>query len=317
MKSSFKRVLVALVTTLGFQFAIASAQAATTDTVFLLHGYNSNANSSGQNDAWNCATTWATQTTVLRAVGITGRVRTVGYYSDNSNCDVNLASSVYTKNYAGDFGVLRQEAPRNIALLTNDTSMVHVAYRFAWAAAKEYRDNGRPIRVIADSLGGLVVRQAIARASNGDSDFPTLAQLQIVGVYTYGAPYYGTIAGAFSFTNQGIQAVGDSNFMRNLNSAANTRVGSAVWHSVTSEAFNFGDRFISSDSACWLRSNACYRYRNPAYSHGAYLNDSNTSVTIANAYLFRRPATQSWAQGSAIRDIGAAGLVAGLIRTGQ
>ncbi|WP_395787267.1 hypothetical protein [Aquimonas sp.] len=292
------------------------AEAAATDTVLLLHGYNSSANGSGGNDAWNCRGIWANQDNILRATGISGRIRTVGYYSDNFNCDINLQSTVYTKNFLGDSGVRRQDAPTNITVLTRDTSLRHVAYRFAWAVAKEYRDFGRPVRVIADSLGGLVVRQAVSRASSGDPDFPSLAAMPILGVYSYGVPHGGTIAGAFSGTTQGIQAVSDSQFMRDLNSTAGSRVGNARWHSFTSEAFNFGDRFISSDSACWVRSVACYRYRNPAYSHGAYFSDPNRTQVINNAYLLRLPATQSWSQGRSVSDVGAAAVAAELILSG-
>ncbi len=276
--------------------------AASTDSVFLLHGYNDKADSSGQNDAWNCRTNWANQTAVLRAYGHSGRIQSVGYYSDNSNCDRNLASTVYTKNFSGNMRL--QSAPANPAVLTHNTSMVHVAYRFAWAAAKERIDNGgKPIRVICDSLGGLVVRQAIAMASAGNPDFPTLAQLNITGVYTYGTPFYGTPLGGFGSngTTQGNEANTNSAFLNNLNSAAMTRVGSAQWFSISSNAIFGGDRFISGNSACWLRSAICIRYRNPAYTHGAYKDDLNTA-NINNAFEYRMPVfAEDWNQASANR----------------
>ncbi|WP_395793844.1 hypothetical protein, partial [Aquimonas sp.] len=209
----------------------APSEAATTDSVFLLHGYNDKANSSGQGDAWDCTANWANQRNALRAYGHTGRVQAIGYYSDNKNCDRNLASTVYTKNFAGDAGVSRQGGPANIQLLTYDTSMTHVAYRFAWAAAREFLDSGRRIHVITDSLGGLIVRQAIAKSSLGDPDFPTLAQMQIMTVHTYGTPFYGAPAGSLSGTIQGVQARVGSGFINDLNSTAYTRVGSARWYS--------------------------------------------------------------------------------------
>jgi hypothetical protein len=279
-----------------------SAFSASADSVLLLHGYNDKADSSGQNDAWNCQTNWANQRAMLRAYGHSGRIQAVGYYSDNLNCDRNLASSVYTKNFSGNMNL--QSPPANPSVLTYNTSMVHVAYRFAWAAAKERIDNGgRPIHVICDSLGGLVVRQAIAMASAGNPDFPTLAQLNILSVYTYGTPFYGTPLGGFGSngTTQGNEANTGSNFLTNLNSAGMTRVGSAQWFSITSNAIFGGDRFISGNSACWLRSSICIRYRNPAYTHGAYKDDANTT-NINNAFEYRMPVfAEDWNQASANR----------------
>lgn len=291
-----------------------SAHAAKTDSVFLLHGYNDKANSSGQNDAWDCTANWANQRNALRTLGHTGRVQAIGYYSDNKNCDRNLSSTVYTKNFLGDNGIARQSAPGNITRLTFDTSLVHVAYRFAWAAAKEYRDAGRPIHVITDSLGGLVVRQAIAKASLGDPDFPTLAQMPIVTVHAYGSPFYGTQLGGFGGTIQAVQARSGSDFIRDLNSQAYTRVGSARWYSYTSRyAFTDGDGFIKYDSACWLKSNVCFQYRNPAYFHGAYKDDSNFLTRRDGAYILKSPGLTGWNESQPFKDIGAAGVAASYV----
>jgi hypothetical protein len=292
----------------------APSEAATTDSVFLLHGYNDKANSSGQGDAWDCTANWANQRNALRAYGHTGRVQAIGYYSDNKNCDRNLASTVYTKNFAGDAGVSRQGGPANIQLLTYDTSMTHVAYRFAWAAAREFLDSGRRIHVITDSLGGLIVRQAIAKSSLGDPDFPTLAQMQIMTVHTYGTPFYGTPAGSLSGTIQGVQARVGSGFINDLNSTAYTRVGSARWYSYTSRyLFTDGDGFIRYDSACWLKSNLCFQYRNPAYFHGGYKDDSNFTSLRNGAYILKSPGLTSWLENDPRNDVGAAAVAAGYV----
>jgi hypothetical protein len=292
-----------------------AAYAGKTDSVFLLHGYNDKANSSGQGDAWDCQATWANQRNALRHFGHTGRVQTIGYYSDNKNCDRNLASTVYTKNFAGDAGVSRQGGPANIGVLTFDTSLTHVAYRFAWAAAKEYRDSGKPIHVITDSLGGLVVRQAIAKSSMGDPDFPSLSAMPIYTVSAYGSPFYGTPLGGFGGTIQAVQARVGSDFINTLNSSNYTRVGSARWYSYTSR-YNFtdGDGFIKYDSACWLKSVACYQYQNPGYLHGAYKDDSNFSQKKWGAYLYRlNPTYVGWRTSASIDDFGAAGVAASYV----
>ncbi len=292
-----------------------AAFAATTDSVFLLHGYNDKANSSGQGDAWDCAATWAVQRSALRHFGHTGRVQTIGYYSDNKNCDRNLASTVYTKNFAGDPTGPRQGGPANFGVLTFDTSLTHVAYRFAWAVAREFRDSGRPVHVITDSLGGLVVRQAVAMSSMGNADFPSLSAMPIRTVHAYGSPFYGTPLGGFGGTIQAVQARVGSDFINTLNSANYTRVGSARWYSYTARfGFTDGDGFISFDSACWLRSIACMQYQNPGYSHGSYKDDRNFTQKRWGAYLYRlNPSVVGWRTSASIDDIGAAGVAASYV----
>jgi hypothetical protein len=298
----------------AFCAASFNAQAGSNDSVFLVHGYNDKGNSSGQNDAWDCQSNWQNQRNALRTLGHVGRVQTIGYYSDNKNCDRNLSSTVYTKNFLGDNGIARQSAPGNISVLTYDTSINHVAYRFAWAAAKEYRDAGRQIHVITDSLGGLVVRQAIAKASLGDPDFPTLAQMPIVTVHTYGTPFYGTQFGGFGGTVQAVQAREGSEFLNTLNSQNYTRVGSARWYSYTAR-YNFtdGDGFIKYDSACWFKSTLCFQYRNPAYFHGSYKDDTTFLTRRNGAYILKQPNLTGWLDNQPRNDVGAAGVAASYV----
>lgn len=314
-KKSFKQALLSALAIAVVALPTA-AMARKTDTVFLLHGYNSQANSSGQGDAWDCSATWQVQRTMLTRYGHTGRIQTIGYYSDNKNCDRNLASTTYTKNFLGDPAGPRQGGPANFAVLTYDTSLTHVAYRFAWAAARERNDSGRPIQVITDSLGGLVVRQAIAMSSMGNSDFPTLAQMNIIGVYAYGSPFYGTPVGALGGTIQAVQARTGSDFINTLNSPNYTRVGSASWYSFTSNVnFTNGDGLISDSSACWLKSVQCLRYSNPAYFHGAYKDDANFSFVLRQGAYYGRfnPETQGWPTRPTFSDYGATANVASSI----
>lgn len=314
MKTIFKNAVLGVLASLVAALPMV-AEAAKTDTIFLLHGYNSQGNSSGQGDAWDCRAIWQNQRNLLATYGHTGRTQTIGYYSDNKNCDRNLASTVYTKNFLGDPSGPRQGGPANFSVLTFDTSLTHVAYRFAWAAAREKNDSGRPIQVITDSLGGLVVRQAIAMSSMGNSDFPTLAQMNIIGVHAYGSPFYGTPVGALGGTIQAVQARTGSDFISTLNSPNYTRVGSASWYSFTSNVnFTNGDGLISDTSACWLRSVQCIRYVNPAYFHGSYKDDPNYTVLKQGAYYNRfNPATQGWSPRPSFNDYGAAAVVAGTV----
>jgi hypothetical protein len=284
--------------------ALAAAKNANS-SVLLLHGYNSNA--TGASRPYNCGEFWSTQRAVLSAVGHRGRVQTVGWYTGNTGCDRNLDSTTYTRNFAGDV-TLEEGSSANV--LTFDTSLRHVGYRLAWAIAREAGENGgNPVRIIANSMGGLALRYAIQQSSRGNGNFPTLAQLRVDAIYLLGVPNSGTLLGVFGVNREQVrQTLTNSAFLNALN--ADPRVGSARWWSFTSSALPNGDGVTSKDSACFSASEFCYDWRNPAYVHDAYKDDRNTTVRNPNAYAIRRPRKNEADYTGSFADIGATAVLA-------
>lgn len=280
-------------------------------SVLLLHGF----------DPWNsghdCATIWTTQRNALRAFGHTGRIYTVGYYNANSNCDRNVSSTVYTRNYAGDWRLVQGTANGRNGILDHNTPIEHAAYRVAWAIAKENADNGSAsVRVVAHSLGGLVVRYAVQQASKGHADFPTLSQMNLTRVWTLGTPHTGTGYASWATPVQGKQMKPGSAFLTGLN--GDQRVGVARWYAFTSLYTYTGDGVVDNTSACWARVTWCGRHYKSiggygiaprgAYGHGDYMKDTNWTYRLAD-YDSRSPINgTTW--GARSYDIGATGMIA-------
>lgn len=275
-------------------------------TVLLVHGFHSLAN--GKRAAWNCQDFWKTQRGHLSRVGYRGPVLTAGFYTGNVGCDRNADSVHFTKHFAGDVALERGSSAN---VLTNNTPMEHAAYRMAWLIASVHAEHPlHSVRIVADSLGGPVVRWLVTQSAIGNPNFPTLAELGLTRVYAYAAPYRGASLASFGvFFYQAQQTAWDSDFAKAL--AALENVGSAKWISFTSDRTALpipGDGFISNESAC-LPEGDCYRYTNPSYFHGTYALDTSEAVKSA-AYQIGSPRS-TW--GPKVDGVGAAALVAKLL----
>lgn len=286
-------------------------------SVLLVHGYNGDAGGRTP-QGYDCSSFWANEITALSTYGNAShkyaRLKTVGYYNANTNCDINLNSTLYTKDFQGDT-TLEQGSPYNI--LTYNTPMEHVAYRLAWAIAEEHQLNGkRPVAIIADSLGGIITRWMVVQVLQGNPDYPTSAELGLSIVCTFGSPFKGTDYASFGKTVQARESVPGSAFLTALNAEA--RAGVGQWFSFTSNFNNLnggGDGFISAKSACLSLNDPnsyCYRYDNPAYLHGQYKDDSNfTSNTDTFEYAYAGDPGLHWIGPN--HDVGAAYVAAELV----
>lgn len=280
-------------------------------SILLVHGLDVS------NFGHDCAAVWSKQRDALRAYGHTGRIQTVGYYNANRNCDRNVHSTVYTKQYAGDWRAVRGEDNGLNGILDNNTPIEHAAYRVAWAIVKENAENGSAsVRVVAHSLGGLVVRHAIQQASIGNWYFPTLSQMNLTRVWTLGTPHLGTnyayLGGAYQIT----QMRPGSFFLNGLN--GDPRVGSATWFGFTSRYTLTGDGVVENNSACWARATWCGRHylsiqgngyaARGAYAHGDFMKDPNLSYNLANYDAHSPLNGTTW--GARFYDVGATGMIA-------
>jgi hypothetical protein len=318
MSRSITSTLYSAITTLGLlggcvaeasdgppDNATIEAGALGTASILLIHGFSKDADGGFQ--AYDCQSFWRTTRDVLRVVGHTGRVQTVGWYSGNVNCDRNLAATTYTKNFAGDV-TLEEGSASNV--LSYDTSLRHIGYRLAWAIAREAGENGgKPVRVVANSLSGLALRYAVQQSSLGNPNFPSLAKLNMDDTYQLGVPNTGTLLAIFgSNRQQARQALNGSDFLTRLN--ATPRVGSARWWSFTSSALPNGDGVVNKDSACFSQAERCYDWKNPAYPHDAYRNDTNVELPRQGAYAVRQPKRGETTYTGSFTDVGATAVIA-------
>lgn len=104
----------------------------------------------------------------MQSAGFTGSQITVGYYSGDSNCTINL------HNY-GSYG--------------DGDTFKEIGKAFSWYVYNTFTRNGISIDAVGYSMGGLIVRAAIYGASIGASGFSP--PINIAQAVTLAAPHDG------------------------------------------------------------------------------------------------------------------------------
>jgi pimeloyl-ACP methyl ester carboxylesterase len=156
----------------------AAARTDTTDKpIYLVHGH---AGGSGT----DCAQ-WKTLRDAFRAWGGTGAFKTVAFYYRDKHCNTNIALS---GSPARRHRVVDRRAHMK-GSHTSDAPIAHLAYHLAWNIYDAYSRRGRPVDVIGHSMGGLIIRYAVAATQRHEFDFPPF--LLVEDVVTMGTPHGG------------------------------------------------------------------------------------------------------------------------------
>jgi len=196
------------------------------EAIVFVHGINLNLNT-------DCTADWGRAGAVLRREGFTGQFVTYGYYRNNRRC---------THNYNG----------------TTDTSLNTVARNLATYIYDEFSRHGKPVDIVAHSMGGLIAHRAISGTQRGDSGFPSY--LYVEDVVTLSTPHGGANSAHLCTTRlQCDQMQPGSDFIRSLRSNApnpQSRFGTD-WSTIGSWA----DEAVSWDSSMDMRAGHKYAYR--------------------------------------------------------
>ncbi|MFI0446905.1 esterase/lipase family protein [Actinomadura sp. 6N118] len=142
----------------------------------------------------------------------TGNLITWGFYKADKNCTVE---------YGGD----------------KDTDLKNVSKSLAWNIYNNYTRKGKTVDVVAFSMGGLVIRNAIARVKRGHAGFPS--SLYVEDVVTLGTPHRGSDAAYLCGTNQCKQLRPTSAHLKWLNGLPNSNfqaTGGTNWTVMSSYA---------------------------------------------------------------------------------
>ena len=131
-------------------------------TVLFVHGYNPTSTNT------NCGGDFDQMITWLRGQGFTGSMVKVGYYSNDTNCNVNLHSY-------GSYG--------------DRDSWRSIGKAFSKYVYNTYTSKGIAVDVVGYSMGGLISRGAVYGAQKGESGYS--APIDVEDLVTLGTPHSG------------------------------------------------------------------------------------------------------------------------------
>ncbi len=211
--------------------------------VLLVHGFSF---SSG--DAQSDPAAWTPMIEAFSAWGWNRtELMTVGYYG----CDAGFALQ------ASDFGShdSHMTAAGHVdhacgpASHNRNTTIEHLAYHWAWLVHDEFTVAGRCVDVVAHSMGGLIVRYALAQTAASQIEFPPV--LCVEDVVTLGAPFAGAepvaMCGVFEDFGECLEMTPGSPFLRWLDE--NAQAAQVAPGTDWSLAGSSDDSVVSGDSA--------------------------------------------------------------------
>jgi triacylglycerol esterase/lipase EstA (alpha/beta hydrolase family) len=219
----------------------------------------------------NCGM-WSAMRNFLTGHGFTGAQVSVKYYHNDGNCSVNL----------NNYGSQSAHFPggRVNGQNSNNTDIRHIGYQFAWFVYNTYSSSGQNVGVVAHSMGGLVVRYALARVAARDPDFPP--SLSVSNIVTLGTPHNGAnIALLCTLGNiECAQMAPGSSFLRSLGQNPQA-AGGTDWTLVGSQA----DAVVSYASATSMAANHKVRYASSdGLGHSDYYNSTRTTRDASLTY---------------------------------
>src|SRR5439155_25572805 len=95
---------------------------------------------------------------------------------------------------------------------TNETDIRHLAYHLAWTIYDLYASRGVAVEAVGHSMGGLMIRYAIAQVQGGNPDFPP--SLMIAHAVTLGTPNGGDLHAQSCDLQECVQMRPGSAFLR-------------------------------------------------------------------------------------------------------
>jgi hypothetical protein len=263
--------------------ALAPAAHARTDTrdriVYFVHGWDQAARA-------DCVM-WNTMRKRFRAWGGKGLQVTTGYYHGDRNCSTNISAS---GRHSAHFGAAPADAHKSRSH-TSNARIEHLAYHLAWNISDRFSSKGRPVDVVAHSMGGLLIRYALAQVQARHRDFPR--RLLVEDVVTLGTPHGGARGLASAGSLQAAQMAPGSELLAALEQLGWEPDGSgdADWLTVGSD----DDTLVAADSAAatgrdrrpldrYMGSSHKVWYTTSSdVGHGDYLHDDSPAAT-ARAY---------------------------------
>lgn len=278
-RSLVAKAIVVLTSLFVLMAATAPAAGARTNDktkrVLMIHGYDPFGTPTSSCDMWN------NFETTMKSLGFTGAFTSVGYYDNQVSCDVSVIPyGSTTKQYAPSGGVHDRYV-----------NIEHLGYEFAWMVYHRYSKVNQTVDVVAHSMGGLVVRYALAQVQRGHADFPPY--LYVEDVTTMGTPHGGSGLASWCWTTQCGDMAPNSSFLNWLtNYGPNPQVGSGTdWTAMAS----YDDEVVSESSAVNMNAAHKVQYTGAAnIGHGDYYNLTSKTNNAPVRYQDNGGSWYSW-----------------------
>jgi pimeloyl-ACP methyl ester carboxylesterase len=270
-RPSVRILIAALLITLALQHVTvttvdARSDDATKPTIFL-HGFNGR----------NCEADWGFLIDHLRASGWAGGFYVPKYTPDDSRCNTRpgLAMGCMSCTGAHDYWFGHPvDTPHS-----NNTSIRHLAWHLANYIYANFTSKGIAVDVIAHSMGGLIIRYALAK--QGVDGFP---RLMVEDVITLGSPHAGAHFAALTGTTQGAEMEPTSSLIAWLTTWGKNPqgIGGTDWTNLGSH----GDLIVQETSATAMSAPHRWRYTtSPNWiMHSDYTKSSAQGLTRPAQY---------------------------------
>ncbi|MEV0134885.1 hypothetical protein AB0H83_41330 [Dactylosporangium sp. NPDC050688] len=237
-------VIAAIVGLAGISQAAATPRRAdsSNEPVYFVHGWQINS-------SVNCNNYWGAAMREMRAWGWTGPQHTVGFYAGDTNCGIAINR--------GDQSVGLKELGKKLA-----NEIYH-----------RYSKRGKSVDVLAHSMGGLIIRAALAGTAARERGFPPY--LYVEDVVTLSTPHQGSAG--FTRLCRTVQCndmAGGSTFLRTLKANPQSKQGTD-WTMIGSD----DDQVVSADSATNISGGHRVIYRD-----GADISHGNITDTVRGSY---------------------------------
>jgi len=263
-------LIVAVCLTFSLQHVTASAVDGRTDDkakpVIFIHGFS----------GANCEGDWGFLLDHLRASGWTGEFRVLKFLSGDTNCN---ARAGMTMDCMGCFGSHSAWFGHSGTTHNNNTSIRHLSWHLANYVATNFTAKGIAVDVVGHSLGGLLIRYALAK--QGVDSFP---RLLVEDVTTLGSPHNGAIFATLTGSTQGAEMEPWSTLITWLKTNAKNPqgTGGTDWTIIGSH----GDLIVQEDTATAMSVPHRWRYTtSPTWiGHSDYMRSSKVGSTRRAQY---------------------------------
>ncbi|HLX86915.1 MAG TPA: ricin-type beta-trefoil lectin domain protein [Acidimicrobiales bacterium] len=223
-------------------------------TVLFIHGFSASANT-------DCNGTFGNMISQMKSDGFTGSQITVGYYSGDTNCNVNL------HNY-GSYG--------------DGDPFTNIGQALSWYIYDTFTSNGISVNAVGYSMGGIILRAAVYGASTGAAGYSppiNVGRAATLGGPHNGAAWYATACVLIGWT-QCAAMVGGSSQLNWLNQNGNPQ-GSAGTNWITFGSTD--DDVVPSDSATHMSLPAAQKIVFDNVSHtGLFHPDYMDAWSVVN-----------------------------------